>query len=280
MHPSLRPHNWAVSLLLPANLILLPPLTFHMPLHLSYPSCLIPKLPLGMIILPIDVNLELGVACLGITFHFMCIFGLFVGDEDLFDTAALAGRVRKQLALARVLEAEEQERCLVDGLAHGQEAVVTQDAGLVCWAERFGDLGAFLGREDHAAERVVHGVGFVEFARVLGEHFDGLAEHGPRLAVGRVRVADGGDVGAGLMHLAVDEEAGGVGRAGAVPANNFAVQVHGNHVAGFEEAEVHTEGWKLALQVSMYTSFRESGGVMVLAYDLSRRLHGSLGLGR
>lgn len=103
-------------------------------------------------ILPVVVSLELGVASLGVTLHAVRVLGLLVGDEDLAQVGiTLAGGLGEQLGLAGVFEAEEEERRLVDGVAHGDQAVVLQDAGFVGGAQGFGDHFALGAREHDTA---------------------------------------------------------------------------------------------------------------------------------
>jgi len=54
-------------------------------------------------------------------------------------------------------------------------------------------------------------------------------------------VADGRHVRPGLVHFAVDEESGRVGRARAVASDDFALEVDRDHVAGLEKTEVATQ---------------------------------------
>lgn len=199
---------------------------------------LILEVTLAVIVLPVVVGLELGIAGLRIALHAEGVFGLFIRDQNLGDLPALTGRLGEQLGLACVLEAEEEERGLVDGGAHGDQAVVLQDAGLVGWAQRLGDEFTLGARQHDTAVRVIHRVCVVELAGVLRQHFQRLAEHAPRLAVDGVCVADGDDIGPRLVHFAVDEEARGVGWSSAVSAHDLALQVHRDHVAGLQESEV------------------------------------------
>lgn len=82
----------------------------------------------------------------------------------------------------------------------------------------------------------------VELAAVLREHFEGESKHGPRFAVDGVCVAHGVDVWPRFMHGRVDKEAGCVGRARPVPADDLTIKIDENHVACFQQAEVHAEG--------------------------------------
>lgn len=194
-----------------------------------------------MIILPVVVRLELGIAGLRVTFHTVCVFGLFIGDEHLAHISTLTGRFDEQLCLARVLEAEEQECRFVDGLPYGEEAVVLQDARFAGGAEGFGDESALGAREHDAPVRVVDRVRFVELARVLRQHLNRLAERAPCFPVHRVCVAHGMDVRPGLVHFAVDEEACGIWGSRSVASDHFTVEVDGDHVAGLQQPEMPAE---------------------------------------
>ena len=199
---------------------------------------LILEVAIAVVVLPVVVGLELSITGLGIALHAESVLGLFIRDQNLGDLAALAGGLGEELGLARVLEAEEQERGLVDGVANGERAVVLQDAGLVGRAQRLGDEFTLCAGQHDAAVRVVHRVGVVELAGILCQHLQWFAEHAPCLAVDGVCVADGDNVGPRLVHLAVDEEACGIGWSRAVSAHDLALQVHGDHVASPQQPEV------------------------------------------
>ena len=66
-------------------------------------------------------------------------------------------------------------------------------------AERGGDAVALRRIVDHAGEIVEQRVVFVERAGVLRQRVEQLAERRPRLAVQRVRVGGGDDVGPGSV---------------------------------------------------------------------------------
>lgn len=211
------------------------------PKYRNIQSLSILEIPFTVIVLPIIIRLELSITRIGIALHAKDIIGLFIIDEDLGQIATLARGLGEQLRLTGVFERGEQERRLVDGGADGQQAVVAQDAGFVGRAERLGDEFAFGGREHRAAVRVVHRVGVVEFACVLRQHLDRLAEARPRFAVDRVCVAHGVHVRPRLVHRAVDQEACRVRAPCAVAPNDFALEVDGDHVAGLEQPEVYSQ---------------------------------------
>ena len=77
-------------------------------------------------------------------------------------------------------------------------------------AQRVGDALALLDVEHDAAEVVVQRVVAVERARVLGERIERAGQTRPRLAVERVGVGGGDDIGPRRVHLRVDAEGGAV----------------------------------------------------------------------
>ena len=106
--------------------------------------------------------------------------------------------------------------------------------------ERGGELLAGLDLEhDGAALLGDHGVVLVEDAGVLGERGERDAERGERLAVRRVRVGGGDDVGPGLVDRRVDHERGPVDRLAAV--DDVAVVVDEDQVADAHVAEAEAE---------------------------------------
>lgn len=118
------------------------------------------------------------------------------------------------------------------------------DTALV--AKRLDDALALLLAEHDAAKGLVHGLGSPEVARVLADDVERPAKGRPGLAVLGVGVAGGVDVGASAVDGAVDHEAGGVdGRL--VAADDLAVLVDLDHVAGLEHAKVDSEAiWRVS----------------------------------
>ena len=101
-------------------------------------------------------------------------------------------------------------------------------------------LGRGLLQHDGATALRAHGVVFVEDASVLGDRIERAAERGPRLAVDRVRVGGGDDVGAGGVHGGVDGEGGRVHRPAAL--DDLAGVAHQDQVGDADVAEAHAEG--------------------------------------
>ena len=113
-----------------------------------------------------------------------------------------------------------------------------QDGGLVV-AERVGDALALLEVEHDAGVVVEHGVVAVERARVLRQRIERAPQRRPALAVDRVGVRRGDDVGAGGVHLAVDHERRRVHRP--VALDDLAVVVDEDEVLHPDLLEVHGE---------------------------------------
>ena len=107
-------------------------------------------------------------------------------------------------------------------------------------AERGGELLAGLDLEDDGAALLGDdGVVLVEDAGVLGQRGERDAERGERLAVRRVRVGGGDDVGPGLVDRRVEHEGGPVHRLVAV--DDVAVVVDEDEVADAHVAEAEAE---------------------------------------
>ena len=161
-------------------------------------------------------------------------FGVLVADR-----LRRAGRHRHQLCLARALHRDEPERRLVDRLADREQPVVLVDRRLA-GRELGGELLAGLDLEhDRAALLGDHRVVLVEDAGVLGERGERDAERAERLAVRRVRVGGGDDVGPGLVDRGVDHERGPVDRVLAV--HDLAGVVDQDQVADPHVAEADAE---------------------------------------
>ena len=123
-------------------------------------------------------------------------------------------------------------------LADGEQAVVAQDDRLAL-AEGVGDALALLDVEDDAGVVVEERVVLVERARVLRDGVEQAPERRPGLAVDRVGVGGGDDVGPGGVHLGVDGEGGRVDRV--VALDHLALVVHEDEVGHPDVAEVHAE---------------------------------------
>ncbi len=160
--------------------------------------------------------------------------GVLVADLD-----RIAGRHRHQLGLARPLHGDEPEGCFVDGLAHGEQAVVLMDGRLAVGELRRKLLAGFDVEDDRAALLGDDVVVLVEDARVLGERGERDAERAERLAVRRVRVGGGDHIGAGGVHGGVDHERRSVDRLGAV--DDLTVVVDEDQIALADVAEAHPE---------------------------------------
>ena len=94
-------------------------------------------------------------------------------------------------------------------MPNGEQTVVLQDGGFGL-AEGHSDPPIFLEVVGHAAEVVVDGVVFEERARVLRDRLERDAQAGECLAVRGVGMGSGHDIGAGGVHLGVDDERGPV----------------------------------------------------------------------
>lgn len=197
------------------------------------------EIAIGQMLLQVVVHLKLAVTVFRVRLNVAVKFGLFVGDEDLGDAMDALG---EQLDLTAALHAGEEEGGLVDGVADGQQTVVTQDGALAAGAEGGGDAVALFGAEHNTTVGIVDGLGVaVELAGILRDHVEAAAKDGPGLAVDAVGVADGVDIGSGLVDGRMDEKAGLVRGSCAVTPDNGAVEIDENHVGGLEEAEVDAE---------------------------------------
>ncbi len=131
----------------------------------------------------------------------------------------------------------------LDRRAGGQDAVVLQDHALVRAAlglgQRLRDAIALAGVDHHAGEVVEQRVVLVEHAGVLGQRRQRAAQRRPGLAVGRVRVGGGHQVGMGLVDRRVDREGGLVERA--LADHGFAAGVHEQQVRDLDAREMHAE---------------------------------------
>jgi hypothetical protein len=95
----------------------------------------------------------------------------------------------------------------------------------------------------NACKLIVTGQRSVQVTDVLGDHVQGLTKGAPGATGNGMGMADGLDVGAGLVHLRVDVEARVVGRARPVASHNLArVNVEAQHVAGVEQGKVLANG--------------------------------------
>ncbi len=147
---------------------------------------------------------------------------------------------RQQLGLARALHRDEPEGRFVDRLADREQAVVLVDRRLA-GGEGGGQLLAGVDVEHHRpALRGDHGVILVEDARVLGQRVEGDAQRAERLAVHRVRVRRGNDVGARLVDRRVDHERGSVDRCLAL--DHLTLVVDEEQIADAHLAEAPAEG--------------------------------------
>jgi hypothetical protein len=194
--------------------------------------------------------------------------GQLVADNLLLQFwVACAGRLNTQLDVAAAVHKTQEERCLIDGVTDTDEAVIHEQGNLALGAESLGNLLALLLGGDNAAILIVDSEGAVDIADILSDHVKGLAEGAPGAASDGVRMADGVDIAADLVHLRVNVEAGVVGRTGLgkgkpmshtklrisckremvlsyhVTADNLAsVDVEAKHITGVEEGKVLADG--------------------------------------
>jgi hypothetical protein len=166
--------------------------------------------------------------------------GLRVGlpGDVVVDDDRLAGCADEQLGLAGALHRREPVHGLLHAVAHREEPVVAEDDGLRL-AERVGQALALLDVEDDAGEVVEQRVVLEEDAAVLGERGELLAERRERLAVDRVAVRRGDDVGPGRVDLRVDRERSLVDRG--VALDHLAAVVDADQVVDADHLEVHPE---------------------------------------
>ena len=161
--------------------------------------------------------------------------GLLVTDENLLVPGSCTGRIREQLSVARLVEANEPKRRGVDRLRDGQQAVILQDDRLAV-PERLGDAFALLAVQHHAAEVVIDGVRLPEPQCVLRHHVQLAPKHAERLPVHRVCVACRVHVGPCFVDLRVYRERRRVD--GLVSDHHFAVFIHEDQVRHADLAEV------------------------------------------
>ena len=147
----------------------------------------------------------------------------------MIDLLRLARRHRQQLGLARTLHRDEPERSLVDRLSDGEQAVVLVDR---CFAGGEGgrQLLAGVDVEHHrSALGADHGVVLVEHATSWVSGSSGMPSETERLAVHRVRVRRGDDVGSRPVDRRVDHERRPVERG--VALDDLALVVHEQQIA-------------------------------------------------
>ena len=163
------------------------------------------------------------------------------------DFVRLAGGFRQQLRVAGAVHGDEPPDGLINASAHGEQAVIAQDGGLLV-AERAGDAVAFAGFLDDAGVIVEHRVVFVKRAGILREGIKRAAQRRPRFAVQRMGVRRGDHVRAGFVDARVDGKRRQVDFAPAllirfrVVVHDFPLVIDQDEVGNANLAEMHPKG--------------------------------------
>src|SRR5450755_2460660 len=106
-----------------------------------------------------------------------------VARSLIVDQERRTGRFGQELRLAGALHSDEPPGRLVDGLSHGEQAVIAMDGGLV-WSQTGGQgLGGRLFEHDGPTALATDGVVFEEHTGVLSNRVELSPERGPGLAV-------------------------------------------------------------------------------------------------
>lgn len=158
----------------------------------------------------------------------------FVGNS-----LRLAGGLSKKLRLARAVHSNEPPGGFVDGVADGEQAVISQDDRLL-GSESSSDTVTFGSFFNDAGVIVEDRVIFVEGAGILRERIEAAAERGPRLAVKRMRVRGCDHVGAGGVNARVNGKRGKIHFR--VAFDHSTGVIHEDQIGDANLAEMQTEG--------------------------------------
>src|SRR3954453_8315333 len=81
----------------------------------------------------------------------------------------------------------------------------------------------------------------MELASILRQHLQRLSETRPSFAIDCVSVAHGMNVWTCFVNGSMYQKAGSIGGSGPIATNDFAIKIHQDHVASFEETEMNTQ---------------------------------------
>lgn len=138
-------------------------------------------------------------------------------------------RIRQQLRMTALLQANEPKHRLLNTPAHGQQPMILQQRSFAT-PERGSNLLAFFLGEDHAAEAGVERVVVVERARILRDSIEFAAQCAEGAAVDGVRVRGADYIRPGFVDRVVDHVGGGVEEADFAAIDDFALVVDEDEV--------------------------------------------------
>ena len=127
------------------------------------------------------------------------------GGADRVDLYGSAGGFGHQLGLAASFHGDEPPGGFVDGVAHGQQAMIAQDD---CFpvAQGCGNSLTFGSLIDDSCEVCKQGMIVIKGADVLGDGIEQTTERRPGLSVQRMGMSGGDDIGARGVDLGVNGE--------------------------------------------------------------------------
>ena len=142
-----------------------------------------------------------------------------------------------------MLHRQKQPRRLVDRRPRRKQPVIPQYQRLIIGPQRFRDIPPLLLPQHHPTMIIIHRMRLVELTRILRQHLQRPAEHGPRLPVHRMRVAHGVNIVPRLVHGLMDQEASLVDRLPATTRveHRAIVHAHEDHVGGGDETPVDAD---------------------------------------
>lgn len=174
----------------------------------------------------------------GVINHFVGVCCCLFWNKLLLNTIGSCS-LYLQLDLTALLGQSEHVGSLVNSLPACQQTVVAEDQKVALWSEGVCETFTLFWVQDDSAKVCIDSMGVsVEKADVLADHVQASSECRPGLAVDRVRMARGIDVGILSVEGAVNLESGCICWSRPVSTNWIAAVIEKEQIGNLDLAEM------------------------------------------